>query len=243
MYSLRVGLFQILFPVVTVLWSLAICAMSLLPFRLHQTWATYWGDTVVGLAKALLGIRYEIHGRENIPEGTFIIMANHQSTWETAFLPRLNRWQVWILKAELGRIPIFGWALKSLKPIAINRAAGREALREVVEQGKKRLAEGRTVIVFPEGTRSAVEQPQKFRIGGALLAEATGVNILPVAHNAGQFWSNQGRFHPGTIQIVIGEVIETQGKSAQEINQEVEAWISQTRERLVAAERARRAQS
>lgn len=241
MNRFRFALFKILFPIATVIWCSWICIVGFLPLKYRQINASFWGDIVTGLFGFVCGVKTEVKGWENIPkEHAFIIMANHQSTWETAFLPRLRRFQVWILKKELTKIPIFGWALYFLKPIAIDRSKGKESLKQVNEEGKKWLAMGRSVIIFPEGTRSPVDAPQKFRMGGAILAHEAQVKILPVAHNAGQFWSHDGKFHRGTIQVVIGEPIDSVGKSASEINQMAEKWIAETREALVRAEKIKR---
>lgn len=243
MYRFRILLWKICFPVMTVLWSSAIVLMSyVLPPRRHVEFSSHWGDTTLWLARWLLGIRYEVQGLENLPaDDAYITMANHQSTWETAYLPTLRRYQVWILKWELTQIPVFGRALRSLKTIAIQREEGREALKQVTAAGTAALRAGRTVLIFPEGTRGLPGVKQPFKGGGALLAKESGARILPVAHNAGQFWSADGHFHPGTIKVVIGPVIDPAGKSTREISQAVESWITSTRDRLEAEETARRA--
>ncbi|MDO4435028.1 MAG: lysophospholipid acyltransferase family protein [Cardiobacteriaceae bacterium] len=238
--------FKFLFVIVTLLWSSAIGLTSyFLPERKHVIFASYWGDTVIWLAKVVAGIDYRLTGEEHIPkilagQSAFVLMSNHQSTWETAFLPTLNRYQVWVLKQELAKIPVFGWALTRLGSIAIDREQKKAALKQVMQDGKSALERGRSVSIFPEGTRSPVDAPQKFLAGGAMLAHHAGVVIVPVAHNAGMFWSSTGKLHQGTIEVVVGEPIATEGKSLSQVQQEAEAWISQTRERLIAEEYARR---
>ena len=126
-------------------------------------------------------------------------------------------------------IPIFGWALAAAEPIAINRKAGRRAAHQIIKQGRRRLELGRTVVVFPEGTRVAPGTRKKYGIGGALLAEKTGYPVVPIAHNAGVFWRRRGlKKFPGIIQVVIGPLIETKGLSAIEINRRAEQWIEAT---------------
>lgn len=246
MNPIRFYLFKILFVLATLLWSLWIGLSSyVLPKRAHVVLGSYWGDTVVWLAKVAAGIDYRVTGREHLPsigagQSAFVLIANHQSTWETAFLPTLNRYQVWVLKKELAKIPLFGWALTRLGSIAIDRDQKKAALKQVIESGKSALAQGRSVSIFPEGTRSAVDAPQKFLAGGAMLAHSAGVLIVPVAHNAGMFWSSTGKLHAGTIDVVIGQPIETVGKTLSQVQAEVESWISQTREQLIAQEYARR---
>lgn len=124
------------------------------------------------------------------------------------------------------QIPVWGWALATLRPIAIDRDNQRQALKMLMEQGIKRLKEGLIVVVFPEGTRVPLGEKKKFNAGGAMLAHKTGVPVVPLAHNSGQFWSrNSFLKYPGVIQVKIGPVIETEGKKAKDINAEAEAWI------------------
>jgi 1-acyl-sn-glycerol-3-phosphate acyltransferase len=190
--------------------------------------ATRWGRFNLWLQRIICGLRYEIHGLEHLPaDGPCIIMAKHQSTWETIGLRGiLKPQQSWVLKQELMRLPIFGWALRFAKSIPIDRSAGRRAVIEVVNQGISRLAEGRYVIIFPEGTRTAPGQRRKYGMGGAVLAQRSGVPVIPVAHNAGVFWRRRGvKKYPGTIQLMIGPAIDSTGKKAAEIIREVEDWI------------------
>ena len=130
-------------------------------------------------------------------------------------------------------VPVFGWALAVVHPIAIDRKAGRKAIKQVIDQGKACLAEGRNVIVFPEGTRTAPGQHHRYGIGGGLLAEKAGVPVIPIAHNAGVFWARRGLHkHAGNIQVVIGEPIATTNKDAGQIMAEVEDWIEGVQETL-----------
>jgi 1-acyl-sn-glycerol-3-phosphate acyltransferase len=127
-----------------------------------------------------------------------------------------------VLKRELLWIPFVGWGLKLLRPIAINRGEGHRAVHQVVEQGKARLADGLWIIVFPEGTRVVAGQAKKFGVSGALLATATGKMVVPLAHNAGQFWPRRGVMKKaGRIQVVIGEPIPSVGKNPRQLNEEV----------------------
>jgi 1-acyl-sn-glycerol-3-phosphate acyltransferase len=134
--------------------------------------------------------------------------------------------QTWVLKRELMWIPFFGWALALLHPIAIDRGSGRKAIEQVVAQGRDRLRSGIWVVVFPEGTRVAPGTRRRHGIGGAVLAAETGYPVVPVAHNAGSFWPRRSFFkRPGTVRVVIGPVIEAQGKTAEEIRDLAEKWI------------------
>jgi 1-acyl-sn-glycerol-3-phosphate acyltransferase len=135
---------------------------------------------------------------------------------------------VWVLKRELLWIPFFGWALASLKAIAIDRKAGRKALSQVIEQGKDRLNSGAWVVIFPEGTRVATGFIGKFGIGGARLAVDTGYPVIPVAHNAGKSWPKHGFLkYPGVIKMQIGVKIASKDKSAAQLNQQLYEWMEQ----------------
>jgi 1-acyl-sn-glycerol-3-phosphate acyltransferase len=164
---------------------------------------------------------------------TAIILSKHQSTWETLALHSFTPLVHWVFKRELMYIPIFGWALALTDPIAINRGAGRVAIRQLVEEGTKKLNSGKWLLLFPEGTRAAPGTTNKYKIGGALLAEKSGYPVIPIAHNAGEFWPRHSFIKwPGTISVVIGPVIETKGLSADEINEKVSRWIESTMERI-----------
>lgn len=189
--------------------------------------ATTWGRVNLWLQRTICGLGYRLEGAENLPDGPCIIMAKHQSTWETIGLRGLLKpEQSWVLKQELMRIPIFGWGLRFARSIPIDRAAGRKAVFKVVDDGKARLAEGRYVIIFPEGTRTAPGERKRYGVGGAVLAERSGVAVVPIAHNAGVFWRRRGvKKYPGTIQVKVGPPITSEGRKAAEIMRDVEEWI------------------
>ena len=188
---------------------------------------TRWGEVNLWLLRVICRLDYEVLGMENLPDHACIVMAKHQSTWETIALRGILRPdQSWILKEELTRIPVFGRGLRLARSIAIDRSAGRRAVLKVVEQGRERLAEGRCVIVFPEGTRTAPGERRKYGVGGGILAEKTGVAVIPIAHNAGVYWRRRGvKKYPGTIRVVIGETIPSTGRKASQIMEDVESWI------------------
>lgn len=209
-------------PVVVVLGLLSA------PFPFHTRFAviTSWAKFCLWWLALTCNIRYEVEGAENIPDRNVIVFSKHQSTWETLIFQKLLPPQVWVLKRELLWVPVFGWGLALLKPIAIDRGAGRRAVGQIVQQGTERLKDGEWVIIFPEGTRVAPTERKRYGVGGAVLAEKSGYPVLPVAHNAGEFWGRREFIkRPGTIRIAFGPLIESQGKSAQQINAEAEAWI------------------
>jgi 1-acyl-sn-glycerol-3-phosphate acyltransferase len=176
--------------------------------------------------KITCGLDWRVEGLENIPPGNAIILCKHQSAFETMALQRIFPPQVWLLKRELLWIPFFGWGLAMLEPIAIDRKAGRESLNKLVAQGIKRLTAGRWVVIFPEGTRVAPGEEKRYALGGASLAERSGYPVVPVAHNAGEYWPKHGFIkRPGTIRVAIGPVIDSRGRSAADINALAKEWI------------------
>jgi len=195
------------------------------PFKVRYYLVTRWSHFFIFWAKFTCGLKYSVEGLENLPKTTAIILSNHQSMWETIFMQVLLPEQTWVLKKELFYIPIFGWGLALLEPIAINRK-DFNSVKELIRQGKERLERNRWVIIFPEGTRVAPNIKHRYSRSGAALAEATGFPIVPIAHNAGLFWP-RGFFikKPGTIKMIIGPVIDPQGKTTTEINHLVETWI------------------
>lgn len=234
MQALRSLLFNFIMIVTAVIAAIiAVFTFPLPPLRRYHI-VCRWGRFITWLATRLCGIRYHVEGCEHLPhKQSAILFANHQSTWETVAFQQIFPPQVWVLKRELLWVPFFGWGLATLQPIAINRGTGRNAVRQIVEQGRQRLDTGRWVVVFPEGTRVAPGHHKRFGIGGAALAAETGYPVVPVAHNAGVFWPRRGFLKkPGTIHVVIGPMIHTRGKSAEEINREAEHWIRATMERI-----------
>jgi 1-acyl-sn-glycerol-3-phosphate acyltransferase len=187
---------------------------------------TGWTRIMLRLAERICGIRYRVLGAERVPQRPAIILSKHQSAWETMALQEIFPPQVWVLKRELLFVPFVGWALAMLSPIAIDRGAGRKALKQTLEQGRRRLAQGFWVVVFPEGTRVAPGTKKKYQVGGAWLAVHTGAPVVPVAHNAGELWGRNAFLkRPGTVTVSIGEPIDPSGLSAQALNDRVEAWI------------------
>lgn len=239
--KIRTVLFYVCWGIATAIWSLLILAMIVLPYRRRLLWATGWADTSIWLARVLAGIDYQVHGREHLPDRAMVFASNHQSTWETLFLPTLWRDQVWVLKKELIQIPIFGWAMALLRPIAIDRSQRKQAMQQVIEQGRAKIEAGLSVVMYPEGHRFAPEVPLKFKSGAARLAHSLQVPIIPIAHNAGQFWPRRGWLHSGTVQVFIGKAIDPADfETVEDLNQALEDWVRAHRDQAVQAENARR---
>ena len=184
-----------------------------------------WARSMIWWLRVTCNVRHEISGMENIPDKPCIILAKHQSTWETFAFQAIFPTQVYVLKRELLWIPIFGWGLAMTSPIAINRASGREALKQLVSKGQARLAQGLWVVIFPEGTRMRTHQQGKYHIGGAWLACQTKTPVLPVAHNAGHCWPKGFIKQAGVIKLHIGPAIATADLKADALNLKVEQWI------------------
>ena len=184
-----------------------------------------WARSMIWWLRVTCNVRHEISGMENIPDTPCIILAKHQSTWETFAFQAIFPTQVYVLKRELLWIPIFGWGLAMTSPIAINRASGREALKQLVSKGQARLAQGLWVVIFPEGTRMRPHQQGKYHIGGAWLACQTKTPVLPVAHNAGHCWPKGFIKQAGVIKLHIGPAIATADLKADALNLKVEQWI------------------
>jgi 1-acyl-sn-glycerol-3-phosphate acyltransferase len=179
------------------------------------------------------GLHYQIQYESPLPAKAGVFLVKHQSAWDTIVLQALLPPHAWVLKRELFWIPIFGWGLALSRPIAIDRSTGRRALDQVIKQGKQKLAEGRWVLVFPEGTRIAPGKHGEYKVGGSLLAEKAGVDAVPIAHNAGTYWPKRGFLKkPGVITAVIGSAISTKNKKARQVNAEAERWIRATMKRL-----------
>jgi 1-acyl-sn-glycerol-3-phosphate acyltransferase len=184
-------------------------------------------------AERICGIRYRVLGADNIPGEACVVLSKHQSAWETLAFQEIFPPQVYVIKRELLWIPFFGWGLAMTSPVAIDRQAGMRALKQMLAQGRDRLARGFWIIVFPEGTRVAPGKRRAYQTGGAAIAVHAGAPVLPVAHNAGTCWRRDAfRKYPGTITVSIGKPIDSRGKKAEQLTREVEDWIESEMTRL-----------
>ena len=223
---IRSILYTIIMPLSLILYVGLGLILYFFPYNWRYVYMSQWPIMQTWLLKVLCGIRYEVEGRENMPDSSAIVLAKHQSSWETFAFVKLFPRQTYVFKRELLWLPFFGWALAMLHPIAIDRASGRRAVEQLITRGRERLDEGVWVIVFPEGTRMEANTRGKYKLGGAILAAETGYPVVPVAHNAGSFWPRKQIYKvPGTVKVVIGPVIESKGRKADEIMSEAENWI------------------
>ncbi len=228
---------SLFFAIVAVPVTVAYGLLSLLvfpfpPFTRHRI-VTSWAHVMLWFVRNVLGIRYRVLGQENIPSEPSVILSKHQSAWETLALQAIFPPMSFVFKKELLRVPFLGWGLSQLPMIAIDRAAGKDALAQVVEQGTALLAQGFWVVLFPEGTRVAPGASRRYKPGGAWLAQKAGVPVVPVAHNAGEFWRRNAFLkRPGEITVSIGPPIDPTGLEAYEVNERVEQWIEGEMRRL-----------
>lgn len=229
MSFLRSALFFVLKAVFTVPFVLCVLPLFFLPPLPRYRVIALWGRVVIWLARVILGIRFRVEGIEHLPAEPSVVLSKHQSAWETIAFQQIFPPLSFVLKKNLLYIPFFGWGLALFSPIAIDRGAGREAMKQIEQQGKERLKAGFWVLVFPEGTRVAPGEKGNYQVGGAWLAAKAGVPVVPVAHNAGRCWpKNAFVKHPGEITVVIGPPIPTAGRKATQVLAETEAWIENT---------------
>ncbi len=224
---LRAGLFWLYFGANTLVLGTAAALFGwLLPARRAYRFGWLWSVLNIHGLRWIVGIDWRITGRDPIPDRAVVFLAKHQSIWETMGLVMLLPEHVHVLKRELLRVPFFGWGLAALRPIAIDRRAGRAAADQLREQGAAQLATGRSVLVFPEGTRVQPGASARYRAGGALLAVDTGTPVVPVAHNAGECWP-RGALVPraGVVDIVVGPAIDPTGHTVESLNSQVRDWI------------------
>jgi 1-acyl-sn-glycerol-3-phosphate acyltransferase len=235
MSALRSVLFALYQLVVTPIYAIFVLLLFWLPpiprfkFIMGWCWLMLFG------ARWTCGIRERVVGREHLPPFTtpHIVMCKHSSTWETLALNFVCPPLAFVAKKELLSIPFFGWAFRQASPITIDRRSGNDAMTQIVTQGRERLTQGFWIVMYPEGTRIPAGTRAHYKSGGARLALALGVPIVPVAHNAGYLWPKGflGK-RPGTVTMSIGAPIGTDGKDLQGLTNEVESWIENEVARL-----------
>jgi 1-acyl-sn-glycerol-3-phosphate acyltransferase len=226
MTVLRSALFALALALVTPPYAIIALASFPLPRMARYRLISAWSRLVVWLAWLLCGIRWKIEGRKHLPDEPAVILAQHQSAWETLAFQEIFPPQVLVLKRELLWIPFFGWGLALMSPIAIDRARGTAALREMARQGRERLAQGFWVVIFPEGTRVPPGEKRAYHQGGAWLAVNCGAKVVPVAHNAGRLWPRNAFLkRAGTVTVRIGPPIATEGRQPKDVMAQVKSWI------------------
>jgi len=236
MLLIRSALFNLCFMALTLLFSLLVILFRPFGFSASWLWARTWSRLTFGLLRFLCGIRITIEGREHFPDEACVVVAKHQSAAETIAMPILVPPYTWILKRELFSIPFFGWALMMLGAIGIRRGNPRQAIKQVIADGSRKLAEGMWVVIFPEGTRSSVGKTGEYQPGGVILAQKAKSGILPMAHNAGALWPKRGFIKkPGTITFRFLPYIpaeEVSSSKRAELMQRLEQDIESTTREL-----------
>ncbi|MCW8195559.1 1-acyl-sn-glycerol-3-phosphate acyltransferase [Proteobacteria bacterium 005FR1] len=202
-------------------------ALWLLPLKSRFHLLLLWNRFAIWWLRITCGIRLNLvdHNDGPLPP-PHVILAKHQTIWETVFLQYYFQPMSTILKKSLLRVPFFGWGMAVLRPIAIDRSSPMKALRQVKKEGAERLKLGLNLLVFPEGTRTPPGQVGQYARSGVEVATAAGVSVIPVAHNAGECWPGKTFLkYPGTISVVIGKPIPTANRNSREVTEEVKQWI------------------
>ncbi|MBL8376725.1 MAG: 1-acyl-sn-glycerol-3-phosphate acyltransferase [Burkholderiales bacterium] len=230
MLALRSAVYLLFLTVTVIPWGILSCLTF--PIRNPRRYEiiTLWTTMAIWGARHIAGIDYQVIGRENIPDprkhGGVIFLSKHQSRYETLLFRTLFRHMCYVYKHELHWIPFFGWGIFLCDMIPINRAKGKEALEQVAEIGGAKLKAGWNMILFPEGTRVLPGHKRRYKVGGTHLSVATGVSVVPIAHNAGDVWPRDRWIKtPGTVTVVIGAPIAPTGLTPEEQMAKVEDWI------------------
>jgi 1-acyl-sn-glycerol-3-phosphate acyltransferase len=206
---------------------------SFLPYKFRSNYVLLWNRFLIFWLKVCCGLGVEVLGSENIPARSYVALAKHQSQWETYFLQVFLAPISIVLKRELLNIPFFGWGLRLTDPIAIDRGSPKQALKQTLSLGKEHISNHISVLIFPEGTRTPLGEKVKFARGGANIAVASDALVLPIAHNAGEFWPH-GSFikYPGVITVKIGNPISTSTLTSADISDLAKEWIDNEVERM-----------
>jgi 1-acyl-sn-glycerol-3-phosphate acyltransferase len=233
MSALRSSVFALALVLVTPPYAILALATFALPPLTRYRVISGWSRLVLALSRVILGIRWKVEGGEHLPSRPSVILAKHQSAWETLAFQQIFPPQVHVLKRELLWIPFFGWGLALMSPIAIDRSRGVAALRSIARRGRERLKQGFWIVVFPEGTRVAPGERRAYHLGGAWLAAESGAPVVPVAHNAGLVWPRNAFVkRAGTVTVRIGPPIDTRDRDPKAVNAMAETWIEEQQKAL-----------
>ena len=219
-------LFAVIQAALTVVFGVLSLGTIVLPPFGRYRFIALWSRIVLWFAHHLCGVRYRVTGTEHLPAEPCIVLCKHQSAWETLAFQAIFPPQVWVLKRSLLWVPFVGWGIGMLSPIAIDRSQRVRALKQMLEQGRARLARGFWVIVFPEGSRVDPGTRGTWQIGGAWLATHAGAPVVPIAVNSGELWPRNGFMkHAGTIEVRILEPIDPSGMKAEALSRLVEQRV------------------
>ena len=234
MLALRSALFLLFQAITVVPYGILCLLMAPLPLHVRYRVTTGWPRLVLWAARVICGIRWQVKGWENLPNGPAVLLSKHQSTWETFFyISYMPKELCFVFKRELLWVPFFGWGIGLLKMIHIDRSQGRDAFESVVQQGQRKLDEGRWIIMFPEGTRIPRGRRGKYKSGGSRLAIRTAAPVIPLAVNSAACWPKRPWIkRPGLITVSIGPPIASDGLSPDQLSTEVEHWIEAEMRRI-----------
>jgi len=225
---IRSLLFYILLILSLTIGWVCLLLFSFTPFSWRQRAAYVWGNLYALAMRYICGVKVTIAGGENLSHCPAVLIAKHESAWETMFFQSLILKMVVLYKQELNKIPVYSYTMRLLDYIAIDRKAGKKALRTLIDEGSQRLNNGISVLIFPEGTRAKIGEDPPFFAGGAFLAKKAGYPIIPIAFESGKCWPKGWVIYPGKIQMVIGQPLSTKDKSATEINEITYQWMKTT---------------
>jgi len=232
-FVLRSAVFGLVQILSTIVFGTTCLLFRPFSFFVRHRFVTLWNRLNLWCLAKICFLECQVEGKENIPATVGVVLSKHESAWDALVLQTIFQPQVWVLKRELLWIPFLGWGLSVLNPISINRNAAHRALGQLVQQGREQLKAGIWVIIFPEGTRVVPGKKGRYLSGGAMLAKRAGCCVVPVAHNAADFWGRRSFIKkPGRIHVVIGPAIEPENRSATEINALAEEWIEDTMKRI-----------
>ena len=238
-WSVRSALFVLWLVASVIPWAMISLIGSMFVRGTPLYWLTIvWLRLAIHGARWICGVRWRIVGADNLQAadrgGAVILLPKHQSTWETFALPLLMpRPLCYVFKRELLMIPFFGWAMGRLDMIHIDRSKRTEAWSRVAEQGRRFMAQGNWIIMFPEGTRTPRGSQGIYKSGGPRLAVSTGTPVLPIAVTSARCWPRKSfMLRPGVVDISIGPLMPTEGRDADEVMRDVERWIEAEMRRL-----------
>lgn len=229
---------SLVFTTFLFLWTIGYAAFfvivgGFMSYRRRFALIEWYAERIFDVLRVTCKLDYRVEGLENIPDEPHIAYWKHSSAWETFGQFLVGPPKVIVFKHELIFIPFVGLGLRLLRSIAVKRGAGASAVNQVVSQGRSRLADGLSILIFPEGTRVAAGETRRYGVSGALLASRTGRKVVPVAHDAGYYWPRRGLIKkPGTVRVIVGPPIDTAGREPREINEEAQAWIESTLARI-----------
>lgn len=224
----RACIFYLGYSLLTAIYGVCSVVLLLLPRTIGRAAIISWIVTVLAWLRLCCGVRYQVIGDAHKSQKPYVLVSNHQSTLETFFLQKEFFPLVTVLKKQLLSIPFFGWGLRLMEPIAIDRASPAQALKQVKKMGVQRLNNNRNLLIFPEGTRMPVGQLGSFKRSAVDIAKAAGVPIIPVAHDSGRFWLNKKFIKkPGLVKVIVGEPIDPKSKDSKELMADIQAWMEQ----------------